>query len=75
MWNKMRLDDMRNNSRRDFEGSNENDIEEDIKDFQNEWLNDPLTKENTTLQDPEFLVGETFNATMMEMKEHLLAAI
>ena len=35
----------------------------------------PLTAENTSLNDPEFLVGETFNKTMAEMKEHLLLAL
>ena len=32
-WNKIRLDDMRNQSRRDFEGTNEADPEEEIADF------------------------------------------
>lgn len=38
-------------------------------------LHMPLNTDNTSLQDPELLIGESFNNTMAEMKEFLLGAL
>jgi len=43
--------------------------------FNHKMLNAPLDSKEDSLNDPELLLGETYNLTLIEMKEHLLKAL
>lgn len=73
LMNKIRIDDLKNESARDFEDIDLFEIE--ANELVDAMKHDPLTADNTSLNDPEFLVGETFNKTMAEMKEYLIQAL
>jgi hypothetical protein len=73
LMNRIRNDDLTADSAKDFDNIDLFQIEAD--DLVYNMKHAPLTAENTSLNDPEFLVGETFNKTMAEMKEHLLLAL